>query len=630
MQRYSTLVYARLLPAATTIVGHAETILQITAVVSDRRMSKYLRTIFVSALALIAGNAYAAESATSSAGPLVERESSSGGFDARRARLLAMLTSPNMLEGDIDSGGYSYRRRWQHYNACLAKGVKIDEANRYFAESDELDADEWPVLLYLRTYFAFKDTVLSDKASKRLAEVLKDYKKNAPRSRSIERFGTNGNHSIVNFSMYLLTDQQFGNGQKHEVVREKFINWVQYQGRFGRDEVNSPHYLERSLLPLLNLYDFVKDAKLRLWAQMALDQMMADFSILSLDNVRGGPWCRAHQNHSPGVEEINDGRQDSFYVVGYQFFGNSAFPTYPFTDQILSYGFLTTTSYRPPEVVVRIADRKTRGRYEFRSHQRSVNSKPSPGPVDWDMYYYITPSYSLGCLQDRVELDNHVTGGLTRDFKNTQVWELTFTDPLKILGPKRELRVSTGEKKEFVEERNPNTANMQYESVLFYKGTFMDYNDNLAADGGEYATERHGERDFHFWHVATPDGPVYVAVTDYPTAGGGILEVGMEAQHGSFEAFKRDIKDNPSACRDTGLSTKYTSCQGDRITYDHGKATVNGKPWPLDGYELYESPFINSAHESGVIQIVKGSRSLQLDFRDEQNPIRVERLTNSR
>ena len=91
---------------------------------------------------------------------------------------------------------------------------------------------------------------------------------------------------------------------------------------------------------------------------MALDQMMADFAVLNLDNVRGGPWCRAHQHHSPGVEEINDGTQDSFYVVGYQFFGNSARPEYLFTDQILSYGFVTTTDYRPPEVVVEIADRR--------------------------------------------------------------------------------------------------------------------------------------------------------------------------------------------------------------------------------------------------------------------------------
>ncbi|MHC4402220.1 MAG: hypothetical protein ACYTG0_21340 [Planctomycetota bacterium] len=96
-------------------------------------------------------------------------------FQSRRQRLLELLTSPEMLRGDVDSGGYSYRRRWQYYHACLAKGVRLDEANDYFATSDEIVADEWPVLVQLRTYFAFKDTVLSEAARKHLAEAMIDY-----------------------------------------------------------------------------------------------------------------------------------------------------------------------------------------------------------------------------------------------------------------------------------------------------------------------------------------------------------------------------------------------------------------------------------------------------------------------
>lgn len=546
-------------------------------------------------------------------------------FAERREKLLTALASPTILAGDIDSGGYSYRRRWQHYHGCLAQRIKLDEANKYFAESNELEAEEWHVLLYLRTYFAFKDTVLRGPARKRLAEILLDYKTNAPRSKGIEQFGTNGNHSIVNFSMYLLTDQAFGRGSKHDIVRKRFVRWVQYQGKFGRDEVNSPHYLERSLLPLLNLYDFINDRKLKLWAQMAIDQLVADFAVLSLYNVRGGPWCRAHQYHTPGVEEINDGTQDSFYVVGYQFFGDSAFPEYPFTDQILSYGFVTTTRYRPPQVVVEIAKRRTRGSYEFKSHQRSVNSAPSPGPVDWDMYYYLTPLYSLGSLQNRVELDNHVTGHRTRDYKNTQVWELTFADPRKILGPKRELRVSTGEKKTIVEERNLNTANMQYKNVLFYKGTLMDYNNNLALGGGEYLVQRQGNKVFRFWRVPTSEGHVYIGVTHYPAVDAGILEVTTDQSHDSFESFQRDVMNNPSVCRDTGLETTYTSTQGDRIVYQHGRARVNERAWPLRDYPLYESPFVNAAHGSGLITLGnKRIGTLTLDFRDPEEPIRIE------
>ena len=559
---------------------------------------------------------------------ICDKSSTGTGFESRRAKLLEMLTSPKMLIGDIDSGGYSYRRAWQYYNACLARGIRLAEANRYFAESDDLAADEWPVLMYIRTYFAFKDTALSPKARERLAEVMLDYKKNHHRSRNIESLGTNGNHSIVNFSMYLLLDQEFGNGAKHDVVRDKFVSWVRYQGKHGRDEVNSPHYLDRSLLPLLNLHDFIDDPKLKLWAHMAIDQIVTDFAVLSLDNVRGGPWCRAHHGHSPGVAEINDGTQDTFWVAGYQFFGNSPIPKYLFNDQILNYGFVTTTGYRPPEMVIEIADRKTRGAYEFKSHQKAVDSKPSPGPIDWDMYYYITPLYSLGSLQDRVELDNHVTGRITKDFKNTQVWELTFADPMKILGPKRSLAVSTGEKKEVVEPENPNTANMQYKNVLFYKGQLMDYNGNLSAAGGDCSTETAGDREFRFWFIPTPDAAVYVGATHYLSAEAGIVEVSTSAEHCGYEAFKRDIRNNIGSCRDTGLYTSYTSCSGDTIVYDHGKAAVNGRNWPLHGYELYECPYVNSSHGSGVIPIGnKRIGTLVLDFRDSKNPLRTMKTT---
>lgn len=546
------------------------------------------------------------------------------GLEQRREEMLDMLTSTAMLKGDIDSLGYSYRRCWQFYNACLARNINLKAANRYFAESDEITAEEWHVLMFIRTYFAFKDTTLSSSARDRLATVMLNYKKNDNRSKNIERYGTNGNHSIVNFSMYLLLDQEFGNGSKHDLVRNKFIEWVQYQGKYGRDEVNSPHYLERSLLPLLNVYDFISDPDLKLWAQMAIDQMLADFAILSLDNVRGGPWCRAHQHHSPGVEEINNGTQDSFYVMGYMFFGNSAFPVYCFTDQILSYGFVTTTIYRPPEVVVELANRKKRGTYEFKSRQQSVNSEPSPGPITWNMYYYITPLYSLGSLQNRVELDNHVTGRVTRDYKNTQVWELTFADPLKILGPKRELGVSTGEKKEIVEEQNPNTANMQYKNILFFKGKFMDYGSNLNSDGGAYLSESIGQREYYFWRVYTPDCTIYIGITQFPSADAGILEVRLEKDYDSFQAFRDDIKDNHSDCRETGLRTIYVSTLGDKIVYDHGKANINAENWPLNGYDLYESPYINSDHGSGLIEIAIGNRFLRMDFRDENRPIRTE------
>lgn len=165
--------------------------------------------------------AFAGQSEGGPKAPNVKRNSSVDSFEARRAKLLDMLTSPEFLQGDVDSGNYSSRRQWQHYHACLATGMKTKEANGYFAESENIVADEWPVLLYIRTYFTFQDTVLDRDARERLARVMLDYKKNSRNGQAIERFGTNGNHSIVNFSMYLLLDQEFGRGTRERLSERR-------------------------------------------------------------------------------------------------------------------------------------------------------------------------------------------------------------------------------------------------------------------------------------------------------------------------------------------------------------------------------------------------------------------------
>jgi len=559
-------------------------------------------------------------------------------FDERRDGLLNVLTDKEMLELNPADKKYSYRVRWQYYHACLAKGIRIAEANRYFGESDEIVADEWPVLIYVRTYFRFKDTLLSPGARGHLRKILRQYKDKLdhPQSKSPERYGVHGNHSIVGFSAYLLLDQEFGEGPKHEIVRRKFIEWVQYQGKYGRDEANSPHYLDRSLLPLLNIYDFSSDEKLTLWAHLAIDQMVADFAVLSLRNVRGGPWCRAHQNHAPGVAEHNDGTQDSFRVAGYQFFGQSPIPEYLRTHQILNYGFVTTTDYRAPKVVLDISECERRAPYEYRSHRRPVRSSGEgyyPRTYhEWDMYYYITPAYSLGSVQDRVELDNHVTAGKTRDWVNSQVWELTFANPHKILGPKRKLHVSTGEANNLT-EINHNTGNMQYKNVLFYKGAFMDYNDNLAANGGEYVREKSPKLEYHFWRISTPAEVVFVGIIHFPLAKAGILEVARESDFDDFRAFQKAVKGSESACKDGGKEASYTSTKGETIIYTNttgqpnmGEAVVNGKKWSLHEYPLYESRYIRSKYQSGIISIFNGARTLALDFRNPSNPVRTESM----
>lgn len=544
-------------------------------------------------------------------------------FEERRAHLSTMLSDPELFPVRHESFTKKLQsRQWQHFHACLAQGLRLREANDYFA-SREVHSDEWLALLMLNTYCEFKGS-LTNAAKERMREIVLSYAEGLKR-RKLDAItkASNENHLINWKTIYLLAAQEFGGGDPELIrqARESFGQWVQYRIRFGMEEFNSPHYAAASLHALLLIYDYHDDPLLKQWANVGIDAMLANYALLSLNNVRGGPYYRTiftddFADVAPRDEQRN-ALDDRLYEVGYLFFGNCPAPVYRKNDGHFLAACITTTKYRVPKVIRDLAtDKKSRGRYEVKLHRRDRFGQ------NYHLYYYMTPAYSLGSMQNRVELDNFHSGRARSkiDHWNNQVWELSFAHPQKILGPLRDLsNMST-------ERHNPNTANMQHKNVLFYKGRVLDYNNNLVEGGGSFATRTIDGKTLSFWRVATDDGEVYVATTHYPAEQAGILEVGMASDYDSFEHFQTAIESAESHCEDTGLLTRYASTLGDVIAFDHGKAIVNGRPFSLDGYPTYESRFANARWGEAVMVFSINGQQLSLDASDLQRPLR--RLSN--
>lgn len=555
---------------------------------------------------------------------LVASTARADGFDHRRRYLLDVLSDPGVFPVRHDySTAKIQARKWQFYHASLAKGIRVDEANGYFA-SLPVQNDEWLTLMLLNTYCEFED-VLIPAAKNRMKETVLAFADGLSQRNLRAISGVNNENHLLNWKViYLLADQEFGvrDASRLDEASESFKRWIQYRIERGMEEFNSPHYIARSLHPLLLMYDYSDDVQIRHWAELGIDSTLGDYALLTVNNVRGGPYYRTIFTDSfldvAPRDEHRNGFDDHLYEVGYLLFGNCAPPTYRKNDYHYLVPSITTTSYRLPAVFYDLAaNKQARGRYTVQERRRDRFGKI------YNLYYYITPAYSLGCLQDRVPLDNH-HGGDSKpvDHWNNQVWELTFADPMKILGPKRHLGSMN------VEQENPNTANMQYGNVLFYKGEFLDYNGNLTDDGGSCSTETAGDKSLHFWSVATHNGQVYIGITDYPRAGGGILEVGLEGDYPGFAAFQKRVRDARSHCESTGLVTRYVSTKGDSITYDHGTATVNGALFALKDHATYDSPFAKSRWDEGVMEFSINGKSLYLDARDLAHPIRRESVVN--
>jgi len=98
-----------------------------------------------------------------------------------------------------------------------------------------------------------------------------------------------------------------------------------------------------------------------------------------------------------------------------------------------------------------------------------------------------------------------------------------------------------------------------------------------------------------------------------------ILEVMAKSDIQSFKAFKAKVKECELHMERTVL--QYSSIYGDLLTLDTGyekTPTINGKPVNYSPAKAFESPFLNSEWNSGIVAITKGSRKKVLDFNNLQ------------
>ena len=89
----------------------------------------------------------------------------------------------------------------------------------------------------------------------------------------------------------------------------------------------------------------------------------------------------------------------------------------------------------------------------------------------------------------------------------------------------------------------------------------------------------------------------------------------MKSHYDSFTAFRVKILGNPFSFSDQILS--YSSVYGDTFVFyaDYTKPPeIDGHPMNYAPDKVYDSPFIQSEWNSGVVTIQKGARRLTLNF----------------
>lgn len=530
-----------------------------------------------------------------------------------------------------------WRSALARHTACLLSGTKSPRASAWFMDERNLIVGEWEILMLLRSYHALKGVEYFQSSGAK--EAVEDYLRRSWRQTRTEGVRVNWkldgywgseNHKIVQFSNRLLLEEfaaPAGDMEIRDRASRQIIMWCREKALRGYTEYASPHYTERTLVPLLNIHDYALDTKhkLRQWSRMAIDQLLAEYALLSINGFRGGAIRRCYQSDIPGYPnaELNNGVFDSMITAGYIFFDNTdLLPiNYRSSDQSVLYNFAATTSYRPTPVHEALADPARRGNVCLKSARRWDHEGSQPQAPDTYWYAWITPHYILSSIRSPAGIvwEGAVNGGVP--------YRLSFRDPQAMIGT----RISVGGSPKDDIAVAPDPPNQrplfQHRNVLLYHGTTDMYRDiapNIPIGRGI----DHFETDspYSFFSELGADGEiVYVGVVEQN--GIGVMEVRLASQHASWEAFKRDFRDN-GASLISPVEIEYETCDRQRILLRDGDTYVNGVAKQLDGWPLYDSRLIrgdwlNQSPEAGLVTIGDDrTGQLILDFRDPNRPRR--------
>jgi hypothetical protein len=406
---------------------------------------------------------------------------------------------------------------------------------------------------------------------------------------------------------------------------------------YGWYEHASPCYVEKEVGCLLFLRAHAPVPELRSKAELALDLLLAEYALLSIDGIYGGPMARVYGEETDNPEYNHNSRRDraasGTYAVGTILFGAGQDRSYGVLGQPL----LVFSDYDPPELLVRIAtERDSFGAFELRgripgSRVGEIKQLDSlPEGIDTFMhgriYAYVTPRYILGSSQE-------------------------VPERFRILTP-RSLRTSLilkgDPKKAFYTdfERERWDTIFQYKNVQIVRGSAgrayfpldllvetFDNNGWVFGRDEQVYFGFHVVSGTHEWegvHFSDVYGDYVRYQPDSPT----ILEVAEAEDYGrDFRLFQEDLLGNPVAwdgktlVYETGSEGKRgPSAETFRIELTLGEIPVVHTSEPdaqvsaaqLEDYPRFGSPYLRSAYGSGVHVIQFHGERIEYRFASRQ------------
>lgn len=431
-------------------------------------------------------------------------------------------------------------------------------------------------------------------------------------------------------------DRLFNDGH---TAAEHYKSWIPYLCEYLRQrackgmliEIDSPSY--DALIPneVYSLYDFSDDSLLKRRASQFLDLYWALWAEHQIDSVPGGGKTRCTADHA-----LRGGGATS--AIAWYAFGAGK-------EQAIQASLLPfiTTTWKMPDIVIDLAlDVEGRGSYEIRQRRMGLAEPGYSEPPNYRLrtdfggilrYGWCTPDFIMGSLLTEarpredwtaISAQNRWSGVIFRGARDARVFASTSNTkkPSKTLPNDRNESIYNGQW--VVQAHGTQISQKLKDSKDADQWGVYFSNEGLSkperegrwifAEGERaYVAVCVTQGDFAFHEKSRPSlGRWIQCADDFAPV---IIEVISKTPGSSFAAFRRQVLAQSIETKDGILS--YTGLGGDRFKFHTDQSQppqINGQVVDYAPARVFDSPFIQSDWNSGVITVQKDSRKYVLNF----------------
>lgn len=384
-------------------------------------------------------------------------------------------------------------------------------------------------------------------------------------------------------------------------------------------EIDSTSYATATLKSMVNFYDFSDDPVLKKRAGQLLELYWALWAEEQIDAVTGGAQARSYAKAVVRGGSLL--RRAAWYVIG------SGDPEFVHDSMI---PFVTST-WQVPDLVLQIAaTRSVHEPYEIRQRRMGLAEKGYHRPKNYRLktdfggifrYTYCTPEYIMGSLMFEarptedwaaISSQNRWSGVIFAGDPDARVFAAPYH-------PKGASILngfwSVQSKGTMVSQQlAPRSEGWRvFFSIAGLSEPVQNRSWTFAESKDAYVGVRVLEGDTSFeqskfgrWLVCED--------TMTPI----IIEAGRKSDYESFSAFQAAAMAQPLAFENSILT--YQTLGGDKLTFYADRSRlpeINGAAVDLAPQKVYDSPFVQSNWDSGIVTIQCGDEKHILNFNEE-------------